>query len=215
MSEMCATLHRLCGGMTIFSFSFDQTMIPLNGIYVLFEDGEKAHGASRIVRVGTHTGDSQLRSRLEQHFTNPNKDRSIFRKNIGRALLNRDHDPFLAQWDLDLTSSEAKRRYGPALDREKQSTVEQRVSDYIRRSFHFVVFSVEYKETRLDLEAKMISTVSICQECVPSKDWLGFHSPKDRIRESGLWLVNKLYGEQLSDADLAILEAARRPEASR
>jgi hypothetical protein len=65
----------------------------VNGIYVLFERGEECHDGGRIVRVGTHTGDGQLRSRMLQHFVNENKDRSIFRKNIGRALLNRDRDP--------------------------------------------------------------------------------------------------------------------------
>ena len=81
--------------LQVFHFPFDVTRIPLNGIYVLFERGEVAHGANRIVRVGTHTGDDQLRSCLRQHFLLENKDRSIFRKNIGRAPLNRDYDPFL------------------------------------------------------------------------------------------------------------------------
>jgi len=30
-----------------------------------------------IVRVGTHKGDRQLRSRMLQHFVNENKDRSF------------------------------------------------------------------------------------------------------------------------------------------
>ena len=37
-----------------------------------------------------------------------NKDRSIFRKNIGRAILNKNQDPFLGQWELDLTTRKAK-----------------------------------------------------------------------------------------------------------
>ena len=40
----------------------------------------------RIVRIGTHTGENQLRSRLMQHFVKENKNRSIFRKNIGRCF---------------------------------------------------------------------------------------------------------------------------------
>ena len=39
------------------------------------------------MNICTHTGKNQLISRLKQHFTNMNKDRSIFRKNIGRCLL--------------------------------------------------------------------------------------------------------------------------------
>jgi len=192
MSEICARVHRLCSVRPSFSFPFDETVIPLNGIYVLFEDGEMAHGSSRIVRVGTHTGNAQLRSRLRQHFINPNKDRSIFRKNIGRALLNRDHDPFLAQWELDLTTNEARTKYGNSVDLGKQAIMEHQVSNYIQKNFRFVVFGVESKERRLALEAKIISTVSLCQECRPSAVWLGLHSPNAKIRESGLWLVGCL-----------------------
>jgi hypothetical protein len=68
MSEICASLHHLCSVRPLFSFPFDETMIPLNGIYVLFEDGEMAHGSSRIVRVGTHTGNAQLRSSVVSHY---------------------------------------------------------------------------------------------------------------------------------------------------
>jgi len=78
-------------------FPFCEDQIPLNGIYILFEKGELAHNTDRIVRIGTHTGINQLRSRLKQHFIVENKDRSIFRKNIGRALLNKNHDDFINQ----------------------------------------------------------------------------------------------------------------------
>jgi len=36
-------------------------------------------------------------SRLLQHFVMENKDRSIFRKNIGRALLARAGDPYAVE----------------------------------------------------------------------------------------------------------------------
>ena len=104
MSDLCRKLHRLFEQRPHSRFPFVTERIPRNGIYVLFECGELAHDTERIVRVGTHTGDDQLGSRLEQHFFRENKDRSIFRKNIGRALLSRDHDPFLEQWELDRKS---------------------------------------------------------------------------------------------------------------
>ena len=52
----------------------------------------------RIVRIGTHRGDNNLYNRLKEHFINENKDRSIFRKNIGRALLNKNQDSYLEIW---------------------------------------------------------------------------------------------------------------------
>ena len=172
--------------------------IPRGGIYVLFENGETGHGEERIVRIGTHTGQGQLPSRLQQHFLKENKDRSIFRKNIGRCLLSRDGDPFLEWWEIDLTTSEARAKYEGLIDRDKLKAVEVRVSEYIRQSFTFVVFSVAEKQDRLTFESRMISTVSRCEECGPSSSWLSLFSPKEKIRQSGLWQVNELYKKPLS-----------------
>lgn len=202
MSQICHSLHQLFNSLTIFRFPFNARLLPKNGIYILFEDGEQAHGTNRIVRVGTHTGVNQLPSRLEQHFLKENKDRSIFRKNIGRAILNRDHDPFLEQWELDLTASEAKQRYLPIMDLASLKQVERQVSDYIQRHLRFVAFRVDDKQKRLDWESRIISTVSWCAECGPSPTWLGSYSPKEKIRKSGLWIVNELYKTPLSENEL-------------
>ncbi|AKB32024.1 hypothetical protein MSSIH_1334 [Methanosarcina siciliae HI350] len=206
MSEKCKQLHQWFNNLERISFPFDERKIPRNGIYILFEKGETAHGMDRVVRIGTHTGKNQLRSRLKQHFIKENKDRSIFRKNIGRALLNRDKDPFLDQWEIDLTSRKAKKENAGLIDSEKQEETEKRVSQYIQKNFSFVVIEVEAQEKRLELESKIISTISLCDECGPSSDWLGLFSPKEKIRKSGLWLVNELFKEPLSDEDMRLIE---------
>jgi len=187
-------------------FPFDAETSPLNGVYILFEKGETGHGADRIVRIGAHTGVDQLRSRLVQHFMLENKDRSIFRKNIGRAILNRDHDPFLKQWELDLTSHEAKEKYQNKIDLKKQALVEQDVSRTIQENFRFVVFRVDKKEERLRWEERIIATVSLCSECRSSNEWLGNYSPVEKIRESGIWNVQGLYKEGISEWELEKLE---------
>ena len=202
MSAVCSELHSVARSGTLYAFPFDRARLPLNGIYVLFETDEEAHGGDRIVRVGTHTGNGQLPSRLIQHFVNENKDRSIFRKNIGRALLTKAADPFLADWELDRTSRSARERHGSERDAAKRRAVEAAVTTYLQTHFRFVVFTVDDKDTRLDLESRIISTVSRCDECRPSDRWLGLSSPKEKIRQSGLWLVNELYKEQLTDLDL-------------
>lgn len=203
MSEVCSQLHQALRVLERHRFPFDAKRIPANGLYMLFEKGEIGHGGDRIVRIGTHTGEAQLPSRLKQHFITPSKDRSIFRKNIGRALLNRDHDPFIREWEFDLTTRRAKDELGPLVDFAKQAEVELRVSAYIQERFEFVVIGGAEKSTRLSLEAKTVSTVSLCNDCGASAGWLGLSSPKDKIRESGLWQVNELYGEGLSPSDLA------------
>jgi hypothetical protein len=205
--SVCESLHKWVNSLPTFRFPFDDSVIPLNGIYILFEKGEVAHGAKRIVRVGTHTGVNQLRSRLRQHFLIENKDRSIFRKNIGRALLNRNHDPFLPIWEFDLTARTMKEKHG-GIDLDRQRTVERTVSQYIQEHFSFVVVRFDEKGERLRLESKMISTISLCDACPPSSQWLGLSSSKKKIRDSGLWLVNELYKEPLSIQDLERLSSA-------
>ncbi|MBW2990181.1 hypothetical protein KY348_00580 [Candidatus Woesearchaeota archaeon] len=183
-------------------FPFNEKDIPLNGIYVLFEKAEFAHETNRIVRIGTHTGKNQLRSRLFQHFVNENKDRSIFRKNIGRAILSKNKDSFLKQWELDLTPKKAREKYSKLIDFKKQKQIEKKVSKYIQDNFSFAVFEINDKNKRLALESKLISTISLCNECKPSKTWLGTFSPKQKIKESGMWNVNELYKEVLGEGDI-------------
>lgn len=187
MAEACQSLHDLVQRRRRHSFPLDGDLIPDNGIYLLFEKGERGHGGDRIVRVGTHTGQNQLRSRIGEHFLNPNKDRSIFRKNIGRALLNRAQDDFLQYWNLDLTSRKNRERYSSLVDSDKQAEVERQVTELIQERFSFTVLKVLDKGERLSLERSLIATVARCRECRPSEDWLGNYSPKSKIRDAGLW----------------------------
>ena len=210
VNEKCNKLHHWFNSMKKHNFPFNEKDIPLNGIYVLFEKGESAHGINRIVRIGTHTGKDQLRSRLKQHFINENKDRSIFRKNIGRTILNKNKDSFLEKWELDLTPKEAREKYSELIDFNKQKQVEKEVTKYIQDNFSFVVFQIDDKNKRLALESKIISTISLCNQCKPSKNWLGLFSPKQKICESGLWNVNELYKEALDDEDMEELKSIIR-----
>lgn len=202
MSRECKILHDLVCSLKRFYFPFDDSAIPEDGIYVLFEKREIGHGAERIVRIGTHTGEGQLPSRLRQHFLNENKDRSIFRKNIGRAILKKANDPFLEQWELDLTTRRNKAKYSHKIDLDRQKEIESKVSQYIQKNFSFAVFHVKDKTRRLKIESNLISTVSLCNDCKPSSGWLGNNSPKKKICESGLWLVNELYKTPLTLEEL-------------
>ncbi len=206
MSKICNSLNKLFINYPRHTFPFDDGKIPLNGLYILFEKGEVGHNLDRIVRIGTHTGVNQLKSRLYQHFLLEKKDRSIFRKNIGRAILNKRKDQYLKIWEIDLTTRNNKNKYGSLIKQEYQSQIEREVSKYIQDSFSFCVFKVEDKDKRKKLESKLISTISLCNECSPSKKWLGWYSPKEKIKESGLWQVNELYKKPLSENDFLELE---------
>jgi hypothetical protein len=80
-----------------------------NGIYIFFEKGEKFGEWDRIVRVGTDTGQNHLINRLKQHLVKENKDRSVFRKNIGRAILSKSKNPLIDYWNIGLTKKEKKK----------------------------------------------------------------------------------------------------------
>lgn len=202
MSEVCTQLHNYIYSLHRFTFPFDDNLIPKNGIYILFEENEFGHGGDRIVRIGTHTGNDQLRSRLRQHFLNPNKDRSIFRKNIGRCILKKNNDPYDRIWELDCTSREEKEKYLPMIDSSYQKGIEDEVSGYIQDKFSFCVVEVNDKSNRLFLESRLISTVSLCKDCRQSDNWLGKYSPKVEIKESGLWQVQELYKQPFTPDEL-------------
>lgn len=205
MSDACATVHKLANGLSRHYFPFEETEIPSNGIYILFQKGEKGHGLERIVRIGTHNSEDSLRRRLEEHFTKENKDRSVFRKNIGGALLNQRGDPFLKYWDLDRTYKKVKAQWDESIDFNYHRKLEKTVSRYIRENFSFSVFEVNGKEERRDIEAKLISTVSWCDGCQPSRRWIGKSSPKPKIVQSGLWQEQKLWNTPLNADDIVRL----------
>lgn len=203
----CKELHTWANTLSLFSFPFDEQKIPENGIYLLFEKGEKSHGTKRVVRVGTHTGEGQLRSRLRQHFLMENKDRSIFRKNIGRCLLHKVKDPFLSLWEIDLTPALARTRHQSSIDPKKKQALEKRITKILQENFSFAVVREDSPAKRKALEAKLIATLYACEECAPSLKWLGKDSPLKLIRESGLWQVQGLSGAPLTRQDFVYLQS--------
>lgn len=208
MNEECQMLHELANRLKRYDFSkpdnFNKNELPKNGIYILFEKGELGHGYDRIVRIGTHNGQNRLYSRIKEHFIKENKDRSIFRKNIGRALIKKSGDnSFLPSWNLDLTARKTKKEQ--TVDFAHQAKVEEEVTKYITKNISLAVIEVNTKEERKSLESKLISTVSRCNDCKPSKNWLGKHSTKPKIVESGLWLVQELNKTPLTISEIKSL----------
>ena len=165
-STRCDQLHRLFCAMP--RYTWDQiSQIPFaNGIYIIFEKGERYHGMERIVRVGTHTSADRLKVRLLDHFVHENHDGSIFRKNVGKAILNAYRDPYLAIWTMD-TSKPENRRF---LDEEKNTATERRVSKYLRENFTFTVFQVMDKDERLRMEEAIIATLNAEPTFIPGKN---------------------------------------------
>ncbi len=204
MKTIVRELHELFNSRKRYSFPFEgfKFEIPKNGIYLIFEKGERYEQFDRIVRVGTHNGRDQLYSRLKQHFIKENKNRSIFRKNIGRCFLNRDGNPYLSIWEFDTTSAAEKKKYAQFVDTAFEKQLERQITDYIQANLSFCVFRVDDKIQRLYWESKIASTLAQSADVVPSPSWLGNYSSEERIRSKGLWQVNGLGKEPLTEKQL-------------
>ncbi|QXP70754.1 hypothetical protein H0I29_01265 [Polaribacter sp. R2A056_3_33] len=203
MKSKVNELHIIFNQKKRFSFPYNQqeSLIPKNGIYILFEKGEKYKEYDRVVRIGSHTGENQLIPRLRQHFLMENKNRSIFRKNIGRCILKKNNDSYIDNWELDTTSRIDKEKNLWKLDVDFEKQIENQISEIIQKNFTFCVIEINDKKRRLDFEKKLISTFGSSNELIPSKDWLGYQSPKEKIFKSGLWQVNNLKGKTFTEEE--------------
>ena len=181
-------LHKLFNSQRRFKYPLEKeekNAIPKNGIYIFFEKGEtyetpEGEILDRIVRVGIHKKDGLLRSRLNQHFKG-NSRASSFRRYVGQSIQNKKGI------------------------QNKGKLLEQEISIYMQKNLSFVVFEVEEKDRRISIESKIISTLSN-DKTIPSKDWLGNYSIQPKIKESGLWLVQELYKENLTQEEFEELK---------
>jgi hypothetical protein len=145
-ADLCRWLHAELERLPAVENPFDLNRLPENGIYFFYEKGEVwGHGGERlrIVRIGTHR-EGNFRSRIAEHFLfnewkmnfdatrPPPHDRSIFRKNIGRALLNRSHSPYLVVWNIDFTKNENAKKHGGLRDIGEERRIEAEVTRILR-----------------------------------------------------------------------------------
>jgi len=218
MSEKCEMLHSLFSILKRHTYCTDYSAhIPKKGIYIMFEKGEKAHSADRIVRIGTHTGEKEknpLAKRLKEHIS-PN-GRSVFRRKAGSAIINKNRIEGSTFWsEEDLLDWGKPWKKGGFRQRERFikrgrsiqfEEVDKLVSKYVRENISFVCIEIEDKQSRKLFEARLISTVSNCPECQMSEHWLGNFSTKEKVRKSGLWQEDELWKDNLTDAEFAELE---------
>lgn len=191
MKSSCELLHELVRQLPRYNTSFDPARLPSNGVYFVFEKGETSHDGERIVRVGTHTGENNLRKRVQEHFLKENKNRSIFRKHLGKCILHRDDLPEKkrTQWDWDLTSRSQREAHAGEIDFEWEKTIERKVTAYIRDNICSAVISVDSKQERLAYERALIGTLCRCEACKLSSGWLGRSHPNRKISETGVWNI--------------------------
>lgn len=221
MSERCKAFHEIVGKCLECRYPIDMKKLPHNGIYFFYESGEMwGHGGNtpRMVRVGTHRN-GNFQSRIRDHYIPDTKmdfdaqkptphDRSIFRKNIGRAILNRDNSDYLRVWNIDFTTTENRKRYSHLRNIEFEKNMEREITRLLQENFSFRYIPVEDEAERMGktgLESRLIGTLSSCHMCHASDNWLGQYSPVEKIKQSGLWLSQHLHSPGLTDKDMATL----------
>mgnify|MGYP001093812827 CR=1 FL=1 len=214
--KKCEWLHNKLETLPLIQYPFQLEKLPINGIYFFYETNEiiqNNKNSGKIVRIGTHKGDN-FRSRISDHYLFNErkmyfdamrpapKDRSIFRKNIGRVLLNRDNDNYLDVWNIDFTEREKREKFGHLRDIDKEKKLEKNITHILRNDFSFRFVIIKDQDDRMGdkgLEKALIGTVANCSCCGPSDSWFGRHSPEKKIRESGLWQVHYLNADVINE----------------
>lgn len=161
--------------------------LPLNGVYLFFEKGQRLsilnQQYDRVVRIGINEKPNRFRDRVRGHYRG-NIEGSVFRENVGWAL-------------LETSGRKPKENYGTKKQYRLQNSggpLEEDISKLFSTEFTFKAFDMDFEKLYLD-ESTLLAAFSIYYQCkIFSKqldlgDWLGLHSysRQDRIKRSGLW----------------------------
>jgi len=206
-------LHVWSNGLKRYKFpEISKLQAVKNGIYLVFEEGEKYGALDRIVRVGSHPGQNRFYNRLKDHFLEKQR-KSIIRKHIGRCFLNMVKDPYITIWNLT-NKDVAKGTIGfHKVDHSKEAEIESRVTNYFNNFSLSVIHGLDNEVRRMSLESKLIATLNRSSYQFISSNWLGKNHPDPRISSSGLWNIQGLNGpEFISDEDFAFLKVKTKNE---
>lgn len=190
---------------TRFKFPINAHQIKVaNGIYILFEEGEKIGSLDRVVRIGINETQGRFVERLREHFEYELQRDSVFRKHFGRCLLHLKKDPYIKYWNYDFKSALDKKRYAGLVDLKYEIPIEKEISKYIQSNCTFSVIEIADKKDRQDLEKALIATFAKCEKNLPSSNWFGSHHPMYKyFKITGLWNVHGRKGPIISEKQYA------------
>lgn len=210
-------------GIFHFSDFSSVSALPTQGLYIIFDPGERtafSEALSRVVRIGTHGvalgSKSVLRTRLRAHFGQRdgagNHRASIFRLHVGNALIARDglHLSY-PTWGVGMSADSDTRR--------AEADLEQAVSREIGKlqfTFLDIPDLASPKSQRAVLERSFINymTADGIPLEMPSSSWLGNYSPVEAIRSSGLWNIQHVGARYDTRALSRIRKYIRTPRLS-
>lgn len=175
---------------------------PKQGVYFFFEVDERieSSGMLKVVRVGTHAvspvSKTTLWNRLAKHKGHADKRggnhrESIFRNLVGDAMLQFGaySDNISKSWNKKINND---------FVRVMEKPLEDDVSYYISK-MPFLYLNVpdsrNGRSSRAFIEKNAIALLSNRNKHViygASDDWLGMHSTRPQVRESGLWNIRNV-----------------------
>lgn len=221
--ELLTELEGKVGGARCLKHCSGRLDWPLRGVYFFREPGELRSGSGRvprIVRVGTHAlkagSRTRLWNRLSQHkgaqaSGRGNHRGSIFRLLVGSAIMQRDQLDY-PTWG---SGSSAAREI-----RESEGPLETQVSHAISE-MPFLWLGIEDApgpdSLRGYIERNSIALLSNFGRHPidpPSREWLGHHSNRERVRVSGLWNqnhVDEAYDPEFLGTLSRLVKAMRSP----
>ena len=202
-TKRVGALYALIRTLPLLNYLTAPVVLPRDGVYLFFELGERVsldgQAVNRIVRVGTHRVDGRFRNRIRQHYgrvrsLGGSRSSSVFRKHVGGAIISRadPRDSRLTAWLKD--------------EQTRFPDLEAEVSRMLRDSFTFVCFRVDCRKERMQLERGLIALLAKHPLGSPSTDWLGRHAVAGEIRSSGLWNVEHVCDDPISEIHVDRLE---------
>jgi hypothetical protein len=171
-----------------------------NGIYLVFEKGEKFENFDRIVRVGSHPSQGRFYKRLQDHFFQKQIS-SIMRKHIGRCFLNMASDPYITIWNFSNTGVKKGSPGEKKMDWIKEMEIESNISDYLNNFTITIISGLNNQAKRMELETKLIATLNGQSSNFISQNWLGLSHPDSKISTSGLWNIQGLNSNNYINKD--------------
>lgn len=197
---------------------------PKRGVYFFYEPHECRFDSGdglRIVRVGTHAVSAGAKTRLRQRLASHrgtlagggSHRRSIFRVLVGQALLARDRNSSCPSWGVKNDIKKTSQIMGIDAEtlRSAEAPIERAVSKHLS-TMRFIWLDIDDEPSPNSLRSfiernsiALLSNVDSPAIDAPSADWLGRHSNRDAVRNSGLW--NQQHTSEGYDSDfLRILE---------
>jgi len=204
--KLLEELQGQCGGFRRLAECTGRMIWPRRGVYFFFEDGESRSDSGdglRVVRVGTHalTQNSRttLWNRLQQHRGNANGEGGNHRGSVFRLLIG---DAIIRDQPAGAFAAQASANWGvggnaPADVRKQEQSIENVVCKHLgNMPFLWIGINADPGPNcqRGILERNCIGLLSNFRKeqpiDPPSKAWLGRHSSRETVRNSGLWNQN-------------------------